>query len=118
LYGIAFIVLALVIYWLFAQGVDGQSLSTFGLNQGNVAAGARLPDWVVPSFGTVTLLAVAAAAIGAYQLVRGFGRATSVMLGLIALFFVFSFLTWATRGQSINLAGMLKTMVERAVPLI
>src|SRR5205823_10578149 len=25
--------------------------------------------------------------------------------------------TWSTRGQSINLAGMLKTTVERAVPL-
>ncbi|HLE27529.1 MAG TPA: ABC transporter permease, partial [Anaerolineales bacterium] len=57
------------------------------------------------------------AAIGAYQLARGFGRATSVMLGLVALFFIFSFLTWATRGESINLAGMLKTMVSRAVPL-
>jgi ABC-type uncharacterized transport system permease subunit len=117
LYGIAFIVIALATYWLFAQGVDTKSVSTYTLNQGNVAAGDRLPDWIIPSFGTVTLLAVAAAAIGAYQLVRGFGRATSIMLGLIALFFVFSFLTWATRDQSINLAGMLKTMVERAVPL-
>jgi len=118
LYGAAFIVIALIIYWLFAQGVDAKAISTFTLNQGNVAACDRLPDWVIPSFGAVTLLAVASAAIGGYQLARGFGRATSLMLGLIALFFVFSFLTWATRGQSINLAGMLKTMVERAVPLI
>src|SRR5262249_52027929 len=117
LYGAAFILIALLTYWLFAQGVDGSLVSTFGLNQGNVPAAERLPDWVIPSFGTVALLAVASAAIGAYQLARGFGRATSVMLGLIALFFVFSFLTWATRDQSINLAGMLKTMVERAVPL-
>jgi len=118
LYGVAFIVIALAIYWLFAQGVDAKSISTYGLNQGNVAAADRLPDWVIPSFGTTTLLAVAAAAIGAYQLARGFGRATSVMLGLVAVFFVFAFLTWSTRDQSINLAGMLKTMVERAVPLV
>jgi general nucleoside transport system permease protein len=118
LYGVAFIVLALVIYWLFARGVDTQAISTYGLNQGNVAAADRLPDWVVPSFGTAALLAAASAAIGAYQLARGFGRATSLMLGLVALFFIFAFLTWATRGQSINLAGMLKTMVERAVPLV
>jgi ABC-type uncharacterized transport system permease subunit len=117
LYGVAFILIALVTYWLFAQGIDPKLVSTFGLNQGNVAAAERLPDWVIPSFGTAALLAVAAGGIGAYQLARGFGRATGVMLGLVALFFVFSFLTWATRDQSINLSGMLKTMVERAVPL-
>ncbi len=117
LYGVAFILIALITYWLFAQGVDPKLVSTFGLNQGNVASAERLPDWIIPSFGTAALLAVASAAIGAYQLVRGFGRATSIMLGLIAVFFVFSFLTWSTRDQSINLAGMLKTMVERAVPL-
>ncbi len=117
LYGVAFIVIALATYWLFAQGVDPKLVSTYGLNQGNVAAAERVPDWVIPSFGTAAILAVASAAIGAYQLARGFGRATSVMLGLVALFFVFSFLTWATRDQSINMAGMLKTMVERSVPL-
>jgi ABC-type uncharacterized transport system permease subunit len=117
LYGAAFILIALVTYWLFAQGVDTKLTSTYGLNQGNVPAAERLPDWTIPTFGTVALLAVASAGIGAFQLARGFGRATSVMLGLIALFFVFSFLTWATRDNSINLAGMLKTMVERAVPL-
>ena len=117
LYGVAFILIALAIYWLFAQGIDAKLVSTYGLNQGNVAAVERVPDWVIPSFGTAALLAVASAGIGAYQLARGFGRATSVMLGLVALFFIFSFLTWATRDQSINLAGMLKTMVERSVPL-
>ena len=117
LYGAAFILIALAIYWLFVQGVNPKLVSTYGLNQGNVPTAERLPDWAIPSFGTAALLAVASAAIGAYQLARGFGRATSVMLGLVALFFVFSFLTWATRDQSINLAGMLKTMVERSVPL-
>ncbi len=117
IFGVVFVLLALATYWLFARGVGPESVSTFGLNQGNVAAADRVPDWVIPSYGTAMLLAVAAAGIGAYQLARGFGRATSVMLGLIALFFIFSFLTWATRDQSINLAGMLKTMVTRAVPL-
>ncbi|MBI3360401.1 MAG: ABC transporter permease [Chloroflexi bacterium] len=116
-FGVVFIVIALASYWLFARNVDGGLVSTFGLNQGNVPAAERLPDWEIPSYGTVTALVVVSAAVGAYQLARGFGRATSVMLGLVALFFVFSFLTWATRDQAINLAGMLKTMVSRAVPL-
>lgn len=117
LYGIAFIVIALAMYWLFAQGVDPEVISKYGLNQGNVPAAERLPDWVVPTYGAITFLAMLSAAIGAYQLARGFGRATPVMLGLVALFFIFAFLTWATRDQSINLAGMLRNMVLRAVPL-
>ncbi len=117
IYGVVFLVIALAVYWLFANGVDPALQSTFGLNQGNVPADQRLPDWVLPSYGTVTLLATASAAVGAYQLARGFGRRTTVLLGLIVLMFIFSFLTWATRDASINLAGMLKSTVLRAVPL-
>ena len=116
-FGIAFLVIAALTYWLFANGVDAALVSTYGLNQGVVPKEERLPDWVVPSFNTVALLAVLMAAAGGYQLARGFGRYTSLILGFVALFFIFAFLTWATRDQSINLAGMLKTMVARAVPL-
>ncbi|MBI3243923.1 MAG: ABC transporter permease [Chloroflexi bacterium] len=115
--GIVFLVLAIAMYWLFANGVDSALVSTFGLNQGQVPAADRLPDWVIPSSGTVTLLAVLSAAMGGYQLARGFGRLTNVILGIVALSFIFTFLVWATRDQSINLAGMLKTAVLRSVPL-
>ncbi|HLF00865.1 MAG TPA: ABC transporter permease, partial [Anaerolineales bacterium] len=116
-FGIAFLVIAAVTYWLFANGVDSTLISAYGLNQGAVPKEERLPDWEIPSFGTVALLSVVTAGLGGYQLARGFGRFTSMVLGVVVLFFVFSFLTWATRDNSINLAGMLKTMVQRAVPL-
>jgi general nucleoside transport system permease protein len=57
------------------------------------------------------------AAMGAFQLVRGFGRATNGILALAAILFIFSFLVWATSGGSTNLAGLLRVMVVRAVPL-
>lgn len=117
IYGILFIVLGLAMYWLFGAGVESGMVSSFGLNQGVVPAAERLPDWVLPTYSTVTLLAIVAVAMGAYQLARGFGRRTTILLGLIIVFFIFSFLTWATRGQSINLAGMLKATVQRSVPL-
>lgn len=117
IFGVVFLLIAAAAYWLFANGVDSASVSTFGLDQGNVPADQRLPDWVIPSYGTVALLAVFTAAIGGYQLAKGFGRYTNLVLGSVVLFFIFSFLTWATRDQSINLAGMLRTMVSRAVPL-
>jgi len=117
IFGVAFIVIAIIAYWLFANGVDPALQSTFGLNQGNVPAEQRLPDWVIPSYGTVTLLAILSAFIGGYQLARGFGRYTNLMLGLVVLAFIFSFLTWATSDKSINLAGMLRTSVGAAVPI-
>lgn len=117
IYGIVFVLIGLITYWLFASGVDHGLVSKYGLNLGPVPADQRLADWVIPSYTTVMLLSVLTVAMGAYQLARGFGRATSVFLGLIILFFIFSFLTWATRDQSINLVGMLKAMVQRAVPL-
>jgi simple sugar transport system permease protein len=115
--GILLLVIAAATYWLFANGVDPALISTFGLNQGAVPAEERLPDLEVPAFTSVTFFAVAAAALGGYQLARGFGRAVNAVLGLVALFFIASFLIWATRDQSINLAGMLKTAVLRSVPL-
>ncbi len=117
IFGAAFIVIAIVTYWLFANGVDPALQSTFGLNQGNVPAEQRLPDWVIPSYGTVALLAALSAGIGGYQLARGFGKYTNLMLGLVVLAFIFSFLTWATSDKSINLAGMLRTSVGAAVPI-
>lgn len=117
IFGAAFIVIAIATYWLFANGVDPALQSTFGLNQGNVPAEQRLPDWVIPSYGTVALLAALSAGIGGYQLARGFGRYTNLLLGLVVLMFIFSFLTWATSDKSINLAGMLRTSVGAAVPI-
>jgi simple sugar transport system permease protein len=117
IFGAAFIVIAIATYWLFANGVDPALQSTFGLNQGNVPAEQRLPDWVIPSYGTVALLAALSAGIGGYQLARGFGKYTNLMLGLVVLAFIFSFLTWATSDKSINLAGMLRTSVGAAVPI-
>lgn len=117
IYGVVFIVIGLLMYWLFASGVNSSSVSSYGLNLGPVPADQRLPDWIIPSYTTVMLLSVFAVGMGAFELVRGFGRATNVFLGLIILFFIFSFLTWATRDQSINIVGMLKATVQRSVPL-
>jgi simple sugar transport system permease protein len=47
----------------------------------------------------------------------GFGRRTNTILGLVAAFFIFGFLTWAAAGKSMNLAGLLNTTLSKAVPL-
>jgi simple sugar transport system permease protein len=109
--------LGVAILWLFVPGTTGDLISTFGLNQGGVTAAVQLPDLELPTLATVVVLAVLSLGLGGYQLVRGFGRWSTAMLGLVILFFIFAFLTWATADKSISLAGMLKNSLLRAVPL-
>ncbi len=111
------VLLGLAGYALFGRGVDSALVSTFGMNTGGATAAIQIPEWVVPSYATVTALSVLCLFLGGFQLAKGFGRWSSGVLGAAILLFVFSFLTWATRDQSINLAGMLKSTILRAVPL-
>jgi ABC-type uncharacterized transport system permease subunit len=103
--------------WLFAPGISASAVSRFGLNQGGATVAMQLPDLVVPTLATIILLSAGSLALGGYQLWRGFGRRSTAMLGLAILFFIAAFLTWATADKSINLAGMLKNSLLRAVPL-
>jgi general nucleoside transport system permease protein len=111
------VALGLAALWLFARGVDPELTSRFGMSTGAVAPVVPVPDWIVPSFATVTVISVLILFIGGYQLARGFGRWSTTMLGLAILLFIFAFLTWATAGGSISLAGMLRGSLLRAVPL-
>ncbi|MCI0356757.1 MAG: ABC transporter permease, partial [Acidobacteria bacterium] len=112
--GVILVALGIVGYLLFANGVSPDLVSEFGLNASQTT---KLPDWIIPSYATATALSAICLFLGGYQLARGFGRWTNQVLGLAVLLFVFSFLTWATRDASINLAGMLKGSLLRAVPL-
>src|SRR5207249_3282806 len=102
---------------LFARNVDPSLVSTFGMNSGGVSAAIQLPDLVLPSFLTVVAVSGLSVLLGAFQLLRGFGKWSSAVLGAGILLFVFSFLVWATRDQSINLASMLKSTLQRATPI-
>jgi len=53
---------------------------------------------------------------GGWQLYRGF-RSTGVLLGAVGFALVASFLIWITKGQSMNLPGLLKTTLTSATPL-
>lgn len=111
------IVLGLVGLWLFAFNVPAGAVSSFGLNQGGTTAAIQLPELVLPTLPTILVLMVISLALGGYQLWRSFGRWSTAILGVAILCFILAFLTWATADKSINLAGMLKNSLLRAVPL-
>lgn len=113
--GVAYLILAAVIAYFFTNVPEG-AVSTFGLTLGPNPA-VKLPDLVVPSAATAWLCAAFCAFSGAVQLVRGFGTKWAAILGLVALAFTFSFLTWATADKSVSLVGILAATVQRATPI-
>lgn len=113
--GVIFLALAAVIWFYFGQGLDPELVTTFGLN--SAGSSVMLPDWVFNTLNTLNLLAGVSAALGAFQLARGFGKSTNLVLGLVVAFFLFAFLSWAAAGASLNLAGLLRTTLQRAVPI-
>jgi simple sugar transport system permease protein len=113
--GILFVLTALVILGLFVPGTASDAMTTFSFGaRGEVLA---LGDLV---FGTqlgLFLLSGAILVLGVWQLTRGF-ETVNLMLGVVALLFVLAFLTWAARGRSMNLTGLLQSTLLRSIPIV
>jgi simple sugar transport system permease protein len=112
---VEFLLLGAAIWLFFGRTVEAGSVTSFGLVPGGFES--NLPDWILPAPATLNVLATLSIFFGGYQVIRGFGRRTNTILGLVAAFFIFGFLTWAAAGKSMNLAGLLNTTLSKAVPL-
>ena len=112
--GIVFLALATMIWAFFSRTTTGQMVTTFVMSPGGAVA---TPDLIFKTLPFLNVLATISAVIGAYQLVRGFHGKTNTVLGILAGFFVIAFLAWGAADKSLNLAGLLKVAVVRAVPL-
>ncbi len=113
--GIIFLVLAAAMWYLFARPVDPGVTTTFVLTPGG--SEILLDDWTFTTSQTLNILAFVSAALGAYQLARGFDRRANLVLGLVAGMFIFSFLAWAAADNSLNVAGLFRTTLLKAIPL-
>jgi simple sugar transport system permease protein len=115
-YGVFFLLVALAIFVFFVRNSAPGMESTFKLNPTTKEKVIQLGDLVLPTYQTLIILATVISAVGLYQLVKGFKRAVLV-LGIVALLFVFAFLVWAVRDKSINLLGILTFTVAAATPI-
>ncbi len=113
--GAIFTLLGLAIYFGFINNLEPGSLTTYTMSPGGSAV--DVGDWTFSTIPVLQVLAAISFVLGIYQFIRGFGKYTNAMLGLVAGIFVFSFLSWATAGSSINLAGLLRNTLIRAVPI-
>jgi len=115
--GVFFVLVGLAIYALFVRSSAGARVTTFGMNPGRESQALRIPDIVLPVLPSLYTMAALSILLGFFQLARGFRRGEGLVLGLVALFLVLSFLTWAGRDRGLNLVGILETAVQRATPI-
>jgi simple sugar transport system permease protein len=113
--GITFLLIGLLIGLVFARAIGEDSVTRFVMTPGGSSSTAS--DLVFSTRPVLMALSAASLALGAYQLTRGFGKRTNLALGLVAVLFVFGFLSWIASGGSLNLVGLLRSMVVRAVPI-
>ena len=97
--GIVFVLIAVAIWYVFAQGLDGAAeakevapnelITTFKLPLSS--APGDLYDWELTSLRVVNIMALAAAFLGGVQLFRGFGNWANTVLALVIGLFIFAF---------------------------
>lgn len=114
--GLIEILVSVFIYLSFASKMASETVTKFVMTPGGISAG-KMADWIIPTKTTLLILAALCAVIGIVQLIRGFGKVTNLLMGLVFLTFIFSFLTWQASGKSLNLAGMLSSAVLLSVPI-
>jgi len=113
--GIVFLGFAALIWLVFTRDIDAEMTTTMRLYPGGSTV--IVEDWLFNTRDALYILAFACTVLGGYQLARGFGKRTGLVLSLIGGIFVFAFLSWAAAGGMLNLAGMLRIMLIRSVPL-
>ena len=113
--GILFLAIAAAIWFLFIQNLEPGVQTTYKMMPGG--SDQSIPDWVFSTIPMLRVLAGVSLVAGGYQLARGFKKQTNLVLGLVAGIFVFAFLTWATADGSLNLAGLMRSALVKAVPL-
>ena len=115
--GIVFILTGVLIAVVFGLGAHPGVDSRLGLNPARNETFIVLPDLVLPSAGTAYALATVCMFLGGVQLARGFRKRANLVLGIVALIFVFAFLVWAARDRSLSLLGMFQSTLLRSVPI-
>ena len=114
--GLAEILIAFLIFFVFALNTSGEVTTRFVMTPGGITQGT-LRDLILPSRLTLIILASIIILIGIFQLVKGFGKQTNLMVGVAGLGLMFAFLVWQAASKSLNLAGMLSSAVLLAVPI-
>ena len=111
--GIIFLVIAALIWIIFARNAEPGVQTTYRMVPGG--SKQEIQDWVFSSLPMLKSLAGLSLMLGGYQLARGFKKQTNLVLGLVAGMFIFAFLSWAAADGSLNLAGLIRSSLVKAI---
>jgi simple sugar transport system permease protein len=114
--GILLIAAGLLMVLIFGLGTGPGEKATFVLTPAGDTNVIPIPNLVLPVQPAVYLLILVTVFAGGWQLARGI-RSASVLVGVFAFCFVAAFLVWATKGNSMDLVGMMNTSLVRATPI-
>ena len=113
--GSIFLVIAALIWLIFSRTVDPGVVTTYRLVPGG--SKQEIPNWIFSSLPVLNTLSGLCLVLGGYQLARGFKKQTNLVLGLVGGMFIFAFLSWATADNSLNIAGLIRSALVKAIPL-
>ena len=113
--GLGYILIAVFIKLVLTNSIDPSAETTFATNINDTAI--QIPNWVFNSRLGLDVISGLCVGLGLFQLVRGFKKATNLVLSIMGVLIVLGFLFWSASGSSISFTGMLAVMVIRAVPI-
>lgn len=114
--GALFLVIAAFIAFVFIRTTDPQMLTKFVMTPGG--SDATVPDLTFNTRNSLVFIAVVCAVLGGFQIIKGFGKQTNLILGIVGILLTTSFLSWGAGGGSINVGGMLRVSITRSVPIV
>ena len=82
--GVLFLALAAIIWLGFVRELPEGLVNTYVMTPS--ASDSIFPDWVFPTGTALNIIAGICAIMGAYQLARGFGKFSNLMIGLAVRF--------------------------------
>jgi simple sugar transport system permease protein len=116
-YAVIFLLLAAIMLLVFTLDYDPATITTMSLTPTGVTRGA-VADLTLPGFPVLITMNLLVALAGLYQLIRGFGRKTNLMLGFALLLFILAFLVWTAGIKKIYLGSLLLSGITLSVPVI
>jgi general nucleoside transport system permease protein len=114
-FGIIFLLIGAFIWLVFSRTTTADMKTIFVMTPGGSQSG--MPDLTFNSLLVLNAMAIICVILGAYQLIKGFGHFSNMVLGFVGILLTTGFLAWGASGGSINVGGMLRVMVLRSVPI-
>jgi simple sugar transport system permease protein len=114
--GIIIFAIGLFIYFVLSRTTSPGVETLFVMTPGGSAV--TTPDLKFNSLLIMNILAIICVSLGIFQYFKGFKKFTNIVLVLVGILLTTSFLTWAAKGGSINVGGMLRIMIVRSVPIV